>query len=112
MFKPIIGKVAVDEQKIYWIQMLQVQSLCFLRNKALHATTITLRRSVRFMFKSWKSFLIQERTKILEWKASASSVTSHIIWIAPWHVSPGSGYCDRAGCHVLCLQHGISVYHC
>ena len=31
-------------------------------------------------------------------------------WIAQRQVGPVSVYCDVVGCHVLCLQHGISVW--
>ena len=31
-------------------------------------------------------------------------------WIAQRQVGPVSVYYDRMGCHVLCLQHGISVW--
>ena len=31
-------------------------------------------------------------------------------WIAQCKIGPLSVYCDRVGCHVLCLRHGIPVW--
>ena len=45
--------------------------------------------------------------KALKLVAVYSSVTFHI---KQQQVGPVSVYCDREGCHVLCMRHGIPVW--
>ena len=55
----------------------------------------------------------QERISLSDIKTGSFDLQCDIPhqWIAKLQVNPVSVYCDRVGCRVLCLRHGIPVWH-